>query len=79
MSIGGAIDLPDIDVNDLLREASSWHLPQGPARARILETLETLRDAAEGAEIDDHEKAVVTREFIVRRARELLDSAARTP
>lgn len=79
MSIGGAIDLPDIDVNDLLREASSWHLPQGPARARILETLETLRDAAEGAEIDDHEKAVVTREFIVRRARELLNSAARTP
>lgn len=77
MSIGGAIDLPAIDVEDILREAASWHLPLGPGRARVLETLEALRDAAEGADIDDHEKAAASRDFIVRRVRELLDSEVR--
>lgn len=77
MSIGGAIDLPDIDVNDILREAAAWHLPQGPARARILETLESLRQAAEGADVEDHEKAAATRDFILGRVHRLLESEVR--
>lgn len=77
MSIGGAIDLPDVNVEDILRESLSWHLPHGLARARILATLESLRDAAEGADIDDHDKALAARDHILGRTRALLDSAAR--
>lgn len=77
MSIGGAIDLPSVDFGDIVREAATWHLPMRPVRMRILETLEALKDAAGGATIDDHEKAVATRDYILRRTRALLDSAAR--
>ena len=77
MSIGGAIDLPDVDVGDILREAASWHLPPRPVRARTLATLEALKEAAGGATVDDHEKAVAARDYILRRTRALLDSAAR--
>ena len=76
MSIGGAIDLPAVDVEDVLREAAAWHLPVGPARLRILETLEALRHAAQTEEIEDREKAVAARDHVLRRTRELLDSAA---
>ena len=46
MSIGGAVDLPDVTVADLIREATSWHLSASAARTRALDLLDRLRDAA---------------------------------
>jgi len=78
MSIGAAVDLPDIDVSDIQREAELWHLPKRASHERVLATLEAIRDAAEALDIEDHDRAVATREFALRQAGQLLDSTART-
>jgi len=42
MSIGAAVDLPDIDSRDIVREARSWGLPEAVARGHLRDTLERI-------------------------------------
>jgi hypothetical protein len=46
MSIGAAVDLPDITVSDLVREAKRWGLNQSLAQHHVQETLERLGEGA---------------------------------
>ena len=45
MSIGAAVDLPDVTAPDLLREAQRWGLPESTTRKHIAATLERLLEA----------------------------------
>ena len=71
MSIGAAVDLPDITVSDLVREARTWGLPQSLTRDRIQEVLERLREGTSTVQnAGDLDVVTVAR----TRAEELLDA-----
>ncbi len=45
MSIGGAVDLPDVTLDDILNEARRWGLPERQGRQRVEGTLDRIADA----------------------------------
>ena len=73
MSIGAAVDLPDITVSDLVREAKRWGLPQSITSDRIRQVLERLRDGTSTVH-NTGDLDVVT--AARRRAVKLLDATA---
>ncbi len=46
MTIGAAVDIPDIDSHDLIREARAWGLPEPIVRVRLRDTLERLQESS---------------------------------
>lgn len=59
MSVGAAIDLAQIDVPDIVREAVAWGLGEGSARGRVLDTLARVQQAC-GA-VDRSDSAIADR------------------
>jgi serine/threonine-protein kinase HipA len=69
MSIGGAIDLPDITVTDIVNEAHRWGLAQAVALAHTAATLERIRAACS---VVDNIGALPTTDHVIARTERLL-------
>jgi len=75
MSIGAAVDLPDITVSDLVREAKTWGLAQSISKDRVQEVLERLRSSTTSVSNAGEADAVGAARQRIQR---LLDSAVLT-
>ena len=53
MSVGGATELPQINLTDIVAEAAGWGLSEGSARARVVATTERVRQACDTVDIPD--------------------------
>ena len=53
MSVGGATELPQIDLVDIVREATTWGLSESSARARAVATIERVRRACTTVDLPD--------------------------
>lgn len=69
MAIGGQVSLPDVSVEDIVREARSWSYPAARAREVVARTVATVTEAIAGKAIPpSSDVATLVRE----RARQLL-------
>jgi serine/threonine-protein kinase HipA len=72
MSIGGAVDLPQVDGTDIVREASGWGLPASIALQRVNETTERIMAAAQTVQLVDDPLAARTVDLVQQNARRIL-------
>jgi serine/threonine-protein kinase HipA len=75
MSIGAAVDIPDIDSQDLIREARAWGLPESITRDHLRDTLERLQESSH--RVPDSGQLDVT-SWVQRNTTRLLASLQRT-
>ena len=73
MSIGAAVDLPDITEGDLIREAGRWELLESTARTHLRDTLERILEAT--SMVENSGEADVTN-LVRNRTQRLLRSAS---
>jgi serine/threonine-protein kinase HipA len=51
IAIGGQVSLPDVTIDDIVREAGAWSLPEDRARSVAIETIETVIGAIDSESI----------------------------
>jgi serine/threonine-protein kinase HipA len=72
MSIGGAVDLPQVDGTDIVREAAGWGVDPSIALQRVNETTERIMAAAQTLELVDDPLAARTVDLVQQNARRIL-------
>jgi len=75
MSVGGAIELPQIDLADIIREATTWGLSESFARARAVATTERVRQACLTVDRPDAPIAEATAQLVSSNCEKLLTAA----
>lgn len=73
MSIGAAVDLPDITVDDIVREGARWGMGEQQARARTLDVVDRVRGACSAADLPDHEITGRVTDLVTANCQRLLD------